>query len=58
MRNTLRGKAVGGGRGAGASRPYRVSQGDEVDAASAQFYPGTLGWLDSLGSSCFPLVGV
>ena len=34
----LGGKSVGGGRGTGASRLYRASQGAVVDASSAQFF--------------------
>ena len=37
-RRRLGGRSVGGGGGTGSSRLYRVSQGDEVDAASAQFF--------------------
>ena len=34
----LGGRSVGGGGGAGVGGLYRVSQGDEVDAASAQLF--------------------
>ena len=37
-RRRLSGKSVGGSRGTGASRLYRVRQGDVVDASSAQFF--------------------
>ena len=37
-RRRLGGRSVGGGVGSGASRLYRVSQGDEVDVESAQFF--------------------